>query len=67
MRSTRYTQAKYELKQIADSVKKIAKNDKPLIRMVINDAYDSICKGENLTEYQKDLLCNYAIKLHPKD
>ena len=58
--------AKAILKDVATDVKKNYKNDKPLIRMTINDTADSLCRDYNLSEYQRDLLANYACKLHPK-
>lgn len=61
---TNYQQAKEELKRIANHVKKHYPSDKPLQRQCINDnAYFLSC---NLTEHEKNLLDNYACKLHPK-
>lgn len=62
---TTYKTAKESLKEIAKEVKQSYKNDKPLIRMVINDEIDNLSKDLNLTEYQRNLLSNYACKLHP--
>lgn len=32
-----------------------------------NDTVDSLSKDYNLSERQRDMLSNYACKLHPKD
>ena len=61
---TNYQQAKEELKRMADHVKKHYPNDKPLQRQCINDK--AYCLSYNLTEHEKNLLDNYACKLHPK-
>jgi hypothetical protein len=63
--STVYQQAKSMLRSHAEYVKVQFRNDKPAIRQSINDYTDSICKDYNLTEYQRNLLANYACKLHP--
>lgn len=63
---TTYKIAKENLKETAREVKRAFKNDNPLIRMVINDEADSLSKDLNLSEYQRNLLSNYACKLHPK-
>lgn len=64
---TEYQCAKVALKWAADRAKDIYGSDKPAIRMVINDACDSICKDGQLSDHKRDLLANYACKLHPKD
>lgn len=64
---TNYQLAKLELKEIAIETKNFYINDKPAIRMVINDSIDDICDEQNLSEYQRELLYNYACKLHPKN
>ena len=66
---TKYQQAKEQLKHASIQIKKDFKGDKPAIRMHINDSCDSIARDYyyRLTEYQKNLLSNYACKLHPKD
>ena len=66
MKPTIYQQAKAALKAAASEAKKANKNDLPLIRMIINDEADALCKNNHLSEYQRDLLANYACKLHPK-
>jgi hypothetical protein len=62
-----YQQAKESLKNVADEVKATFKDDRALIRMVINDEVDYYCKDLNLSDYQRNLLSNYACKLHPKN
>lgn len=64
---TNYKQAKIELKRIAILAKDSNPRDKPMIRMMINDHADYLCKTGKLTEYQQNLLSNYACALHPKD
>lgn len=64
---TKYQRAKSALKFEADTVKVAYPTDKPAIRMVINDACDSICKDLRLSEYHRGLLENYSCSLHPKD
>lgn len=60
---SKYQQAKQSLKSVADEAKKVWKDDKPLIRMIINDEVNDL--SCNLTEYESTLLSNYACKLHP--
>ena len=62
-----YQIAKQELKNASIEYKRLIKNDKPLIRMNINDDVDYLIKYLNLSDYQSSLLSNYACKLHPKD
>jgi len=64
---TQYKQAKNCLKELANDVKTAYKDDKPLIRMVINNGIDTYVSHFKLTDYQRNLLSNYACKLHPKD
>lgn len=64
---TKYQSAKIDLKQVAQDVKKEFKTDKPAQRMIINDAADALCKNLNLSNYNRNLLNNYACKLHPKN
>lgn len=64
---TTYKNAKQQLKSISQDAKKEYKNDKPAIRQIINDYADHLCKDLNLSEYQRELLSNYACKLHPKN
>ena len=62
-----YQIAKQTLKTISFEAKAQFRNDKPMIRQIINDTTDSISRDLNLSDYQRDLLSNYACKLHPKD
>jgi len=62
---TTYQNAKNMLRSHAEYVKVQYRGDNPAIRQSINDYTDSICKDFNLTEYHRDLLSNYACKLHP--
>ncbi len=64
---TNYQSAKTNLKQVAQGAKKEFKNDKPAQRMIINDTVDALCKNLNLSDYNRNLLSNYACKLHPKN
>jgi hypothetical protein len=66
METSNYQQAKQMLRSHAEYVKVQFGTDKPAIRQSINDYTDAICRDFNLTEYQRDLLSNYACKLHPK-
>ena len=66
MKTSIYQQAKKELKQISVQIKKEYPTDKPLQRQVINDYCDSLCKNNNLSEYQRNLLSNYSCTLQPK-
>lgn len=59
-----YQSAKERLKETAKEIKKQFPTDKPLINMTINDTVDYLSKDLNLTEYQRNLLSNYACKLH---
>jgi hypothetical protein len=62
---TNYQKAKNALKEIADLAKRKKPLDKPAARQVINDCADMICKDLMLTEHQRNLLSDYACKLHP--
>ena len=68
---SKYQIAKNILRGIAYDAKSEHRGDKPCIRQIINDSADQICRGYlgygDLSEYQKNLLHNYACKLHPKD
>lgn len=66
MNTTLYKIAKQSLKETAKEIKQNYTNDLPAIRMIINDTVDYLCKDYNLTEYKRNLLSNYACKLHPK-
>lgn len=62
-----YQIAKTTLKSVSLDAKANNRTDKPLIRMTINDAVDSISRDLKLSEYQRNLLSNYACTLHPKN
>lgn len=63
---TTYQLAKQILKETAKAAKQNYTNDLPCIRMIINDEMDNLCKDYKLTDYQRNLLANYACVLHPK-
>jgi len=62
---SKYQEAKRMLKMLSIEVKQNYPNDKPYIRMIINDEVDFLSKDLNLSDYQRNLLSNYACKLHP--
>lgn len=62
-----YQLSKKTLKAVAKQAKIDFKADKPAIRQEINDMANWICQDMNLTEYESNLLANYACKLHPKN
>lgn len=64
---TNYQTAKSMLRAHAEYVKVQYRGDKPAIRQSINDYTDSISRDYDLSDYQRDLLSNYACTLHPKD
>lgn len=64
---TKYKQAKQTLKTVSLEAKKNYSSDRPMIRMIINDYSDHLIKDYSLTEYQSNLLSNYACTLHPKN
>ena len=64
---SKYQQAKKILKNLANEYKEIFKDDKPAQREIINNSIDVYCSWFNLSDYQRDLLSNYACKLHPKN
>lgn len=64
---TKYQQAKRMLLEVAREAKKSKPNDKPYVRQSINDHADYLCKSLNLTDHQRELLSNFACKLHPKN
>lgn len=61
---TKYQNVKLALKLAAKQDKERFKNDKPAINMSINDFCDYLCKDLNLSDHQRNLLSNYACKLH---
>ena len=64
---TQYQIAKNILKSVSLDAKSEYRNDLPMIRQIINDTCDSICKDFNFSEYNRNLLSNYACALHPKN
>lgn len=64
---TNYQIAKIALKERAKDAKKDFPNDKPAIRMVINDDVHLLSADYDLSDYQRNLLANYACTLHPKN
>ena len=64
---TKYQEAKNTLKNVAAYVKKQHPTDKPMIRQSINDAVDFLCKENNFSDTQRNLLSSYSCKLHPKN
>lgn len=48
-------------------IKSEYRNDRPMVRQIINDTTDSICRDLNLSEYERNLLADYSCKLHPKN
>ena len=64
---TNYQNAKSKLRANAEYSKVQFRGDKPAIRQAINDYCDFISRDYSLSEYQRNLLANYACKLHPKD
>ena len=71
MKQTKYSIAKNILLGISRDAKSEHRGDKPMIRMIINDSCDQICRGYlghgDLTDCQQNLLHRYACTLHPKD
>lgn len=63
---TNYQIAKATLKSVSLDAKAEFRSDKPAVRQIINDTVDGICKDLQLSDYHRDLLANYACKLHPK-
>lgn len=64
---TNYQIAKSILKTVSYDAKGNHRGDKPMIRQIINDTADGICRDYNFSEHYRNLLSNYACKLHPKD
>lgn len=62
---TNYQTTKTMLRSHAEYVKVQFRGDKPTIRQSINDYTDMIGRDYSLNDYQKNLLANYACKLHP--
>ena len=66
-KKSNYFFSKANLRLIANDAKEKHPTDKPMIKQIINDSIDGISADYNLSEHQRDLLCNYACTLHPKD
>jgi hypothetical protein len=64
---SKYQEVKTMLRANAEFAKVQFRGDKPAIRQSINDYTDAISKDYNLSEYQRNLLSNYACTLHPKN
>lgn len=64
---TNYQIAKSCIKYASIEAKKDTPTDRPKIRIIINNYVDYLSKEYKLSEYQRNLLSNYACKLHPKD
>jgi putative N-acetylmannosamine-6-phosphate epimerase len=62
-----YQCAKSTLKIVALDVKVRHRPDKPMIRQIINDTCDGICKDLKLSDYHRGLLEKYSCTLHPED
>jgi hypothetical protein len=62
---TTYQQAKNKLISHAEWVKVRYSDDKPAIMESINEYTHMLTKDFDLPEWQKNLLHNYAAKLHP--
>jgi len=61
---TNYKNIKRHLKDVADMAKSQFGNDKPMVRLIINDSVDFLSKEYQLSAYYTDLLAEYACKLH---
>ncbi len=55
------------LRMVSLDTKKEYRGDKPMVRQIINDTCNSIIRDLRLSEWQSELLSNYACTLHPKD
>jgi len=62
-----YQKAKRNLKEVSQIAKSQCEGDKPRIRMIINDTVHFCSLEYNLSDYERDLLSNYACTLHPKN
>lgn len=62
---TQYQHAKEALRNISIEAKEHFKNDKPAIRMHINNAVNWVSDDFNLTDHKNSLLHDYACTLHP--
>ena len=62
---TNYQITKRNLKDVSNMAKRQFSNDKPMIRQIINDSVHYQANEYNLSEHQRNLLSDYACKLHP--
>jgi PIN domain nuclease of toxin-antitoxin system len=62
---TQYQEAKDYLRVIAQQAKKKHPTDRPMVRQIINDTADFLCKDYQFSEYNRNLLAKFACKLHP--
>lgn len=73
MNQSHYQQAKQQLEEIAQQIKAEHPNDKPLQRMVINDAADNLSRefwrhtNDKKAEQWKGWIASYAARLHDKN
>ena len=65
MQVSNYQRAKIELKNVSIAAKKRFKNDKPAINETINVNAYFLESKYSLSDYQIELLHNYACTLHP--
>jgi hypothetical protein len=65
MKTTQYQEAKNDLKNISIAAKNNFVNDKPAIRMHINDSINWVSDNYGLTDHKNSLLHDYACILHP--
>lgn len=63
---TDYQQAKRQLKELAQEVKRLHPSDKPAQRQAINDYCHNLVIIHHLSEKRADNLHAYAGSLHPK-
>ena len=63
---TVYQNCKNELKTESILAKKLFQDDKPKVRMIINDYCDYLCKNYDLSDYHRNNLVVYSCTLHPK-
>ena len=62
---SQYQYAKQDLKGISKNIKEIYRDDKPAIRMHINDSINWVSANYDLTDHKNSLLHDYACTLHP--
>ena len=62
---TNYQKVKQELKELKRELKQTFTDDKPYIRMALNDRANYLIIDYDLTEHQTELLSNFVCTLHP--